>query len=302
MRETMRETPAWEYSVRIENVVLDLLVRDVLLPETDPEDPVTHVHAFPELFVCMRGRLNIKTAGGVLALDAGGAAVVPPGVDHVAFRTDAGTLYAAFSFRITKRKNAGSEDLFRTLYPFVSSSSVIVRKEDPAFIRAAEEIKEKSSSQSGILTALAFAGLLVIAAQQSGAGERKKRPKDTASSGDLKIMNALEEEIEKRFSGRVDAEEIAGALHISTRQLSRTVKKLIGMTLHELILSKRVREAERLLSTTKMTVESISSAVGFGSASGLYRAFSKLCGETPAKLRKKLRDSDTPKQAKSPRA
>ncbi|MBQ9543648.1 MAG: helix-turn-helix domain-containing protein [Clostridia bacterium] len=292
--------PAWEYSARIENAEIDLLVRDDCLPETDPEDPVLHVHAFPELFVCKRGKLNIKTADGVMTLDAGDAASVPPGVAHVAYRAGAGTLYAAFSFRVTKRKNAGSEDLFKTLLPFTSGESVAVIREEPAFIRTAEEIKQKGSSQPGILAALAFARLLVVFSQpSSGAGTKKSKASgETPSGSDLKMMNFLEELIEKRFPGRVCAGELAEVLHISSRQLSRTVKKLFGMTLHELILSKRVREAERLLSGTKMTVENVAAAGGFGSAAGLYREFSKRLKTTPAKYRKKHRIDDISKTAK----
>lgn len=288
MAEEIRKAPLWEYSVRIENVVLDFLVGRETLQITVPADPITHVHAFPELFVCGRGKLFLKTLSGVITLNAGDAAVVPPGVSHVACGAGVQTLFAGFTFRVTRRKYAGSEDLFNTVAPLISGTSVLVRKNDPAFWETVDAVMKNSGSQPGIVTALGFAGLLIRILSPSPGKEshEKLRPGEMMSNSDLKMMNSLECLIEERFTEHINAADLALSLHISTRQLSRTVKKLFGTTLHELILIKRVSEAERLISSEKITVESAANAVGFGSAAGLYRGFKKLRGTTPAQIRK----------------
>ena len=74
----------------------------------------------------------------------------------------------------------------------------------------------------------------------------------------------------------------AKALGVSTGHLSRTFRRLTGMTFREYAISRRVEHARRLLLDPLNNVSSVSDACGFSTPAYFARVFRKVVGCSPA--------------------
>lgn len=73
---------------------------------------------------------------------------------------------------------------------------------------------------------------------------------------------------------------------IPERSLKRRFKAATGLSLIDYVQNLRIEEAKRLLETTTMTVDEISSAAGYENPSFFRRLFTRRCGLTPAAYRR----------------
>lgn len=81
-------------------------------------------------------------------------------------------------------------------------------------------------------------------------------------------------------------QDVARALYISGRHLSRLFTEEIGQTFTEYIRIQRIKQATRLLIETTMTIEQISQETGFSSAFYFSKVFTTEMGMPPGKFRK----------------
>ena len=79
---------------------------------------------------------------------------------------------------------------------------------------------------------------------------------------------------------------VARRAAMSCRTLSRRFRERVGMTPAAWIARARIRQAQRLLETTRLSVEAIAEAVGFGSAPVLREHFRATVGASPLMYRR----------------
>jgi len=79
---------------------------------------------------------------------------------------------------------------------------------------------------------------------------------------------------------------IARQAAMSCRTLSRRFREHVGMTPAAWIAKARVREAQRLLETTRLSVEAVAEAAGYGSATVLRDRFAAMVGVSPLAYRR----------------
>lgn len=91
-------------------------------------------------------------------------------------------------------------------------------------------------------------------------------------------------------SGRVGGtiSSYAGEIGISENYLSRLVKKATGRSVGAWMDIVRIQRARRLLSTTRLPIIDVASAVGVEDQSYFSRLFKKETGMTPSAFRKKM--------------
>jgi transcriptional regulator GlxA family with amidase domain len=102
------------------------------------------------------------------------------------------------------------------------------------------------------------------------------------------LILAVESQLQRYISQKVNMEELAKIHSISSRTLSRRFKKANGMNLsdyHQLI---RLEQTKLLLETTNLSIEQIVERVGYSSQSSLRRLFNKELGVSPSNYRKQL--------------
>ncbi|WP_298843303.1 AraC family transcriptional regulator [Clostridium sp.] len=69
--------------------------------------------------------------------------------------------------------------------------------------------------------------------------------------------------------------------------IGKLVKKIIGKNLTELVKEKKIKQAEYLLHSTKMSVIDVITEVGYSNVSYFYRQFKEQVGVTPDEYRRK---------------
>lgn len=86
----------------------------------------------------------------------------------------------------------------------------------------------------------------------------------------------------------VNAVNIANHLHISTKQLSRTLKTALSMTTQELIVNRRIKKAKKLIQNLDIPLSEIAAMSGFNSQQHFSKTFKRLEGTTATYYRQQI--------------
>lgn len=85
----------------------------------------------------------------------------------------------------------------------------------------------------------------------------------------------------------VNLESLAQHFNLSEGYISRFIKRETGYSFSQLLRDIKMREAAKLLISTKMSIEEIIDKVGYTDMSHFYKNFKKIFGVTPAEYRQK---------------
>jgi len=94
------------------------------------------------------------------------------------------------------------------------------------------------------------------------------------------------EYIHQHYAERMTLEQIAAAAIVSKRECLRCFQSCIQKTPVEYLLDYRIRMAERLLRTTRISVTEIAMQTGFSDSAYFSKTFRQLRGMTPSQYRK----------------
>ncbi len=92
--------------------------------------------------------------------------------------------------------------------------------------------------------------------------------------------------LERNFRSGMGVAEFAAALGVTPTHLTRCCNQANGHSAHVLLQDRRIFEARRLLSETKMPVARIGETLGFNSPAYFTRAFQHLTGQSPTAFRR----------------
>ncbi|UQZ84199.1 HTH-type transcriptional activator RhaR [Paenibacillus konkukensis] len=98
--------------------------------------------------------------------------------------------------------------------------------------------------------------------------------------------------IMNNLSHKLTLKELAQAIHLSERQLSRLLSEQLGLTFPSWVRNERIKRAAYLLAYTDINIEEISAEVGFETVHYFSKVFSDLMNITPAKFRRAVRGSE----------
>lgn len=90
------------------------------------------------------------------------------------------------------------------------------------------------------------------------------------------------------FDQSITATEMADLCHLSSSYFSRTFNRLMNMNFSEYLNYIRIKEAEKLLISTSLTITEISMNVGFNSTSYFIKLFKQYKYISPKQYRKQL--------------
>ena len=114
---------------------------------------------------------------------------------------------------------------------------------------------------------------------------RKMRPSAVADDASSGIWASLLEYIDKNFNKKLTLADIAKRCFYNPSYFSRAFKEKFNISLTEYISRERAKAAAEMLITTDKSIDKIADDCGYGEKSGLYRAFDKFYGCTPAEYR-----------------
>lgn len=98
--------------------------------------------------------------------------------------------------------------------------------------------------------------------------------------------------IHQNFSTISSIEEIASKLFVSYSHLRNVFKKELGITIYDFLLSVRMEEAKKLLTTSKMNLSQIAYKVGYSDYDYFKTVFAKYNGITPREYQQANQPSD----------
>jgi AraC-like DNA-binding protein len=127
--------------------------------------------------------------------------------------------------------------------------------------------------------AMELAGMVLTAIDGSPASTKAPTIRD-----ERRIATAVSF-IELHFRQPLSLEELSAMVGISPYHFLRTFKQVTGLTPHQFILRRRLREAALRLRTTREAVLEIALDAGFGDLSNFNHAFLSAFGTTPTKYR-----------------
>lgn len=165
------------------------------------------------------------------------------------------------------------------LAPGLSSVTIsdgeIRRRIEGAFERLFQDNQGMGVWQSD-LTANALEEVLILVAQQHE--KAKIRPLDPRIETILHLLNS-------RFRERLTVAELAQRVALSPSRLAHLFKAQVGISIVEMLMSIRLRQAARLLEFTSLSVGEIASDVGFHSQFYFSRQFKVYYGCSPLHFR-----------------
>ncbi len=94
--------------------------------------------------------------------------------------------------------------------------------------------------------------------------------------------------INSHFMNKLTVEDIAAATQVSKVYLQRLFRNEYGMTIHQVILEKRIAQAKHLLEQTNLNIADIAGQCGFGGREQLTGVFKKNQGISPLEYRRQL--------------
>lgn len=106
----------------------------------------------------------------------------------------------------------------------------------------------------------------------------------TLSSPDAVLKQCVSSYIERHYP-HARLSELAFSLGYTPEYLSRRIAALFSATFQQLVVNERLKVAERLLTSTKLSVDEIIRTVGYENQSYFHRLFREKYGETPFRYR-----------------
>lgn len=104
------------------------------------------------------------------------------------------------------------------------------------------------------------------------------------ASGDA-LVTRLTRRVESALPDIPSVSELARELCISERTLGRHVRHATGMGTNAIIQSIRLHRARSLLQNSRLSVDQVAAAVGYGDTTALRRLMQKTVGTTPGRVR-----------------
>lgn len=257
-----------------DNVRLDFLLEEY---HSNPVSEYTlHTHRYTELFFCGGEAVSIQTEAGCICAPKNSLIVIPEGIKHL---KKSGYIDSGSGLMAEK---TGDGSLYESISEIIKGKAIVIIKDALSACEYVKKIYNCDGEADRVFYTVAFARELINSEKEKfEVSDERKNTENT------ELLLKLDSIINSRFSENIRADEIADALFLSKRHLSRIVSKQYGTTLKKLIVAKRLGAAKTLLTTTKMSVESIGSKVGFGTKSCFYTEFERYFGMTPTKYRKK---------------
>lgn len=99
------------------------------------------------------------------------------------------------------------------------------------------------------------------------------------------LVNGAISYIHKNYSKKISLDELAGFVHISKYHLIRIFNKQLGTSPYEYLINFRINKSKKLLKETSLSVNEISTEVGYNDVTNFIRDFKKYLGTTPLKYK-----------------
>ncbi len=244
-----------------------------------------HCNADYELHFILKGKCDVAVEDERHELCDGKALLISPGKYHKPEMLSPSLERLSMSFTVTESA------LSRALKEAVETSVTFLADEE--FIWYSRKLIEEGASKKplkdvalkSLLTLLStsFLRILGLVSYVETADGRSEAVERTQQ-----IDNFFSD----HYAEKSGCAALAEALHVSTKQLGRILKKHYGMGFQEKLIRTRMDHAALMLRTTDARVQDIIEAVGYSSYEAFYKAFVERFGTNPQKYRRAYKNAE----------
>jgi AraC-like DNA-binding protein len=264
--------------------------------------PAVHGHDFVELVYVVRGEAQHIFEGNQYEIVAGDVFIINPGEVHtynIKPGKDIEIINCLFSSDLIQGKGllelgiSQSMDYFY-VHPFLDKrerfhSALNLRGQGAARAHSLLEsmINELDNRQSGYETIirLQMVELLILLSRYHQQQEEHSFKESMRSNERQLLARRICGYLERNFDRKLSIPELCQLFNISSRQLNRFFKEVIGMSVFDMIHHIRIERAKQLLAETDEKIISIAGIIGYDDSAFFSKLFHRHVGCSPSKYR-----------------
>ena len=258
------------------------LLRDHTPDERSEAMMGLHSHSFYELFYFPDDSLTMVTEEGIRHFDRKTVIIHPRFNHYVTEWSREGYCFIFALKKITKSESEAYDRIRESLDKGITAIDVDRETrfymERLAALISEEETGEEATHIVALLFLSFFKSLRRIESRVSASGVKYRN-----------YVSTIDLYISKHYGERIRIEDIAGELHLCTKQVSRIINKEYGTSLSRVVHRHRMSVACMLLKGTSLTVGQIAESVGYEYENYFFRTFRDTYGMTPAEYREKFK-------------
>ncbi len=228
-----------------------------------------HHHPWFEFNYLTDGSFRTEMNGIDFVCRKGQALLIPPGVEHTQSSTENGDDGICLRWQIAAAKNEISEKSMRFLETVNSPRAESLHVNMNILHNLGEE---------DLLNDAVFLHFLLSIYENWQNNAEKSEPPQLVSHQAILYM-------EEYLQNRIGASDVAHALNMSHRTLSRIFKKETGISITEKLHELRINKACRLLCKTELSISEIAEETGFENIYYFSTTFKKATGNSPKQFR-----------------
>ena len=239
-----------------------------------------HSNTCYELHIILEGTCNLAFDAGIHPMSAGQAVMIAPNVFHAPSDVSDAFCRFSLSFSVDEELRNAMSGVDAEGYRFFEPGSRVTT----LCLEILRELDEEAFLNRE-MTSAQFSQLMVLCLRsvRSAVQEDRKEEKNLTQEDEI-------ERIDNFFAlyppERQTRQELAEYLHCSQRQLIRKMQALYGVSFRQKLIASRMDLARYLLRSTLLSVNEISTKVGYADNAAFFRAFRQHTGMTPAQYRK----------------
>lgn len=245
------------------------------LEERNLELRLLHTHFTYEVFFVVSGKLKLITEHGRTEYE-NSIIIIPPKLNHVSIR-DGESYSLLFSLDGDLTLSHKLENEVHSL-PLSDEITFYVRQLNKESLLRTKEAEHAVHHLASLIFSEILNSVKPISDKSSSQNPHQKHH-----------INAIDEYINHNFAKQITLADIAAHVHLSKRQITRTIRKEYNCTFPELLSDKRLGNAVSLLNNTDLSIAQIISETFCNSPNYFYRVFRKKYGISPLQYRKQMR-------------
>lgn len=235
-----------------------------------------HKHSFFELHMPLSSSCEYTFDNKSISVSTGQLLLIPPGKAHKVVPSESFSEFV-MAFEIISPVQLNKE-FAATPFFLLNANDYLLYSIDHMLKNASEE---KIGAKEAIKHQLALI-LIEIFQQTNSFSEFSGN-----ITNDMRIKAAVDY-IESNLSSHISGLDVAEHVHLSLRHMNRLTEKALSMTVAQLILSRKIRAAKKLMTDPEKSIEEIAEETGFSSQQQFSKVFHRLEGLTPTVYRKDI--------------
>jgi len=248
-------------------------------PATDDFSFKSHSHNMVEVYYFLRGNAHFVVEGDIFNLERGNVLVMASGQTHHLL-LEPSVVYERMALLIdTASVPASFDSLQEKLYR--GAHHFVLTKNEQTWFEESFALIGKVAADVRQSAALSFANMVFSLLFT------KLTPMTEPNIHDDSIKKAINY-INKNLANPLSLESISGALYCSKGSLNRKFREIMGCTVWEYVIRRRIYSARQYLSLGGSLSDAYQKS-GFCDYSSFFRAYKKVVGISPSADMKKLK-------------